>query len=195
MKLLIAVVYIILLMSLDKYNLTGVILMIIPPLIVFTINGFSIGKFFYKLRFVLPLILFVGIFNPFFDRKIIITVGHLGVSGGVVSLITLIFKGTLALMTSYALMQLTEIEEVCKTLRKIHVPSVIVITIMLTYRYIPLFAEQVQIMKEGYSLRSPGQKGIHFSAWGSFLGQLLLRSFDRAKELCDEMKLRGFEDI
>ena len=47
-------------------------------------------------------------------------------------------------------------------------------------------------MTEAYKLRAPGQKGIHISAWGSFLGQLLLRSMDRAQELFDSMQLRGF---
>ncbi|MBQ2153482.1 MAG: cobalt ECF transporter T component CbiQ, partial [Oscillospiraceae bacterium] len=43
-----------------------------------------------------------------------------------------------------------------------------------------------------YRLRAPGQKGIHASAWGSFLGQLLLRSMDRAQSLYESMLLRGF---
>ena len=47
-------------------------------------------------------------------------------------------------------------------------------------------------MAQAYSLRAPGQKGIHISAWGSFLGQLLLRSMDRAQELYSSMELRGF---
>ena len=47
-------------------------------------------------------------------------------------------------------------------------------------------------MTEAYALRAPGQKGIHFSAWGSFLGQLLLRSMDRAEELYNSMTLRGY---
>ena len=195
MKLFVSLAYIVLLMSLDKYNLAGVLLMVVPPLIVYTINRFSIGKFVYKLRFVLPLVFFVGVFNPFFDKNVIATIGNVEVTGGVISFITLLLKGTLALMASYALMQLAGIDEICKTLRKIHVPNIIVTTIMLAYRYIPMFSEQVRIMKECYELRSPGQKGIHFSAWGSFFGQLLLRSFDRAKELTDEMKLRGFDEI
>lgn len=48
-------------------------------------------------------------------------------------------------------------------------------------------------MGESYALRAPGQRGIHFSAWGSFLGQLFLRSFDRANELYQSMQLRGFD--
>ena len=49
-------------------------------------------------------------------------------------------------------------------------------------------------MTEAYHLRSPGQKGIHISAWGSFLGQLLLRSMDRAEELYNSMLLRGYHE-
>jgi cobalt/nickel transport system permease protein len=48
-------------------------------------------------------------------------------------------------------------------------------------------------MTEAYHLRAPGQKGIQVSAWGSFLGQLLLRSMDRAQELYAAMLLRGYD--
>ena len=47
-------------------------------------------------------------------------------------------------------------------------------------------------MMNAYTLRAPGQKGIHVSAWGSFLGQLLLRSMDRAQQLYESMQMRGF---
>ena len=43
-----------------------------------------------------------------------------------------------------------------------------------------------------YALRAPGQKGIQFRAWGSLLGQLLLRSIDRAQLVYESMQLRGF---
>ena len=49
-------------------------------------------------------------------------------------------------------------------------------------------------MTDAYHLRAPGQKGIHVSAWGSFLGQLLLRSMDRAQELYSSMMLRGYHE-
>ncbi len=47
-------------------------------------------------------------------------------------------------------------------------------------------------MTTAYRLRAPGQKGVHYKAWGSFLGQLLLRSMDKAEELYSSMRLRGF---
>ncbi|OPZ93826.1 MAG: hypothetical protein BWY74_00976 [Firmicutes bacterium ADurb.Bin419] len=47
-------------------------------------------------------------------------------------------------------------------------------------------------MVRAYSLRTPGQKGIHHDSWGSFLGQLLLRTFERAERVYESMILRGF---
>ena len=64
--------------------------------------------------------------------------------------------------------------------------------LLLTYRYAAVLAEEANVMTQAYSLRAPGQKGIHYSAWGSFLGQLLLRSMDRAEELYSSMLLRGY---
>ena len=68
----------------------------------------------------------------------------------------------------------------------------IVTLLLLTYRYISVMVDEVSVMTTAYRLRAPGQKGIHYSAWGSFLGQLLLRSMDRAEELYSGMQLRGF---
>jgi len=57
-----------------------------------------------------------------------------------------------------------------------------------------VMTEELAVMTDAYHLRAPGQKGIHISAWGSFLGQLLLRSMDRAQELYSSMILRGYHE-
>ena len=49
-------------------------------------------------------------------------------------------------------------------------------------------------MNTAYRLRAPGQRGVRWNAWGSFLGQLLLRSMDRAGELYSSMQLRGYHE-
>ena len=63
---------------------------------------------------------------------------------------------------------------------------------LLTYRYVGVMTEELSVMTDAYHLRAPGQKGIHICAWGSFFGQLLLRSADRAQELYESMLLRGY---
>ena len=79
-------------------------------------------------------------------------------------------------------MATTTIEEICRALRQLHVPKVLTSLLLLTFRYISVLLDEAAIMTDAYRLRAPGQKGVHISAWGSFLGQLLLRS----------MELRGY---
>ena len=193
-KLLTTIAYILLVVSFDKYDLDGLFPMLLWPVLLFQLSGVKLRTCFYKLRIVLPLVMAVGLFNPLFDRAPLLMLGSLPVSGGVVSMLTLMGKGVLCLMASFLLMATTPIDHLCAALRKLHVPGMLVTLLLLTYRYVGVMTEELAIMTEAYHLRSPGQKGIHISAWGSFLGQLLLRSMDRAEELYSSMQLRGYHE-
>ena len=191
-KLLSTIAYIITVMSFGKYQLSGLIPMLLWPVLLFQISGIRVSTCFYKLRIVLPLVMSVGLFNPIFDRHILLRIGGLAVSGGVVSMITLMLKGVLCLMMSFLLAATTPFDTICAAMRQMHVPKTLVTLLLLTYRYVGVMTEELAIMTDAYHLRAPGQKGIHVSAWGSFLGQLLLRSMDRAQELYSSMLLRGY---
>ena len=167
--------------------------MVLYPVLLFQAADIPVRTCFYKLRVVLPLVCAVGLVNPFLDKTALLQLGNLTVTGGMVSMLTLMMKGVFSLMASFLLIATTPIDSLCAALRKLHVPSVLTTLLLLTYRYIGLMLEQAAIMTESYKLRAPGQKGIHISAWGSFLGQLLLRSMDRAEELYSSMRLRGFQ--
>ena len=193
-KFLVTVIYIAVTVSFGKYALTRLVPMALFPVLLFQISGVPMRLCFRKLRFVLPLVLAVGLFNPVLDRAPYLTLGGVTVSGGVVSCLTLMLKGTLCLTGSFLLMATTRIEALCAALRRVHVPGFLVTLLLLTYRYVGVMTEEVAVMTGAYQLRAPGHRGIHYSAWGSFLGQLLLRSMDRAQELYNAMQLRGFSD-
>ena len=162
------------------------------PVAGYQLAGLPMRLCFQKLRMVLPLVCAVGLLNPLFDRQIVVQVGTLAVSGGVLSMLTLILKGVFCLLASFLLMATTTIEAICRALRQLHVPKLLTNLLLLTFRYVGLLLSEVAVMQQAYSLRAPGQKGIHISAWGSFLGQLLLRSMDRAEALYESMELRGY---
>ena len=162
------------------------------PVAGYQLAGLPMRLCFQKLRMVLPLVCAVGLLNPLFDRQIVVQVGTLAVSGGVLSMLTLILKGVFCLLASFLLMATTTIKAICRALRQLHVPKLLTNLLLLTFRYVGLLLSEVAVMQQAYSLRAPGQKGIHISAWGSFLGQLLLRSMDRAQALYESMELRGF---
>lgn len=191
-KLLSTIAYIVTVVSFDKYDLSGLAPLLLWPVLLFQISGVSVRTCFYKLRIVLPLVMAVGLFNPLFDRAIMLRLGTLAVSGGVVSMLTLMLKGVLCLMASFLLVATTPFDSICAALRTLHVPKTLVTLLLLTYRYVGVMTEELAVMTDAYHLRAPGQKGIHVSAWGSFLGQLLLRSMDRAQELYASMLLRGY---
>lgn len=193
-KFLSTIAYIMVVLSFDKYDLNGLFPMILWPVILFQVSGTNVRSCFYKLRIVLPLVMAVGLFNPFFDKEILVRIGGVGISGGVISMITLMLKGVFCLMASFLLMATTKIDNLCAALRKLHIPSMIVSLLLLTYRYVGVMTEELAVMTDAYHLRAPNQKGIHVSAWGSFLGQLLLRSMDRAQEIYSAMLLRGYHE-
>ncbi len=191
-KLLVTVLYIAVVMSFPKYYITGLAVMLLYPVLMFQAAGISVRLCFYRLRIVLPLVCAVGIANPFLDHTPLLRLGSMMITGGMISMVTLMLKGIFALMASFLLIATTPIDTLCAALRKLRVPSVLVTLLLLTYRYIGVMLHEVSVMTVAYKLRAPGQKGIHISAWGSFLGQLLLRSMDRAEELYNSMRLRGF---
>ena len=191
-KLTATVFYIVTVVSFHKYNFSGLVIMVLYPVLLFQAAGIPIRLCFHKLRIVLPLVCAVGLVNPFLDRMPLAQLGNAVISGGVVSMLTLMMKGVFALMASFLLIATTSIDRLCAALRKLHVPGMITTLLLLTYRYIGVMLDEVSVMSQAYSLRAPRQKGIHISAWGSFLGQLLLRSMDRAEELYNSMLLRGF---
>ncbi len=191
-KFFTTVLYIVLVVSFGKYDLAGLVPMALFPVLLFQCSGIPMGTCFHKLRFMLPLVLTVGLFNPFFDRAPYLMLGGLTVSGGVVSMVTLLLKGTLCLTASFLLMATTRIDALCAALRKLHVPGRFLTLLLLTYRYVGVLTEEAAVMSDAYALRAPGQRGVHHRAWGPFLGQLLLRSMDRAEELYAAMRLRGY---
>ncbi len=179
--------------SVSRYRIDISSLLLLYPMLLFLISKASVRECMRRIRLVIPLLFFVGIANPFLDRETLFVLGEMKISGGMVSMITLFEKGILAVLSVYFLMLTTTIEEICRFLRKLHIPKLLVIIILLIYRYIYVLMEEAQTMYDAYMLRAPGQKGIHFRVWGTFLGQLLLRSMERAADVYESMCVRGFD--
>lgn len=191
-KFFLTVFYIAVVASFPKYDIIGLTGMVVYPLAVFILAEASFLDSLKRLRVVLPLVCFVGVLNPLFDKGTV-NLGGMMVNAGIISMITLILKGMFCVFASYLLIATTTVEKLCYAFRLIHVPKLLVTQILLTYRYITVLLEEANRMTQAYALRAPNQKGIHFRVWGSLTGQLLLRSMDRAGIVYESMVLRGYE--
>ena len=109
-KLFVTVLYIVVTVSFHKYDISGVFVMVLFPLVGYQVSMIPVHTCFHKLRVVMPLVCAVGLFNPFFDKQIVLYIGTVGVSGGVISMLTLMMKGIFCLMASFLLAATTSIE-------------------------------------------------------------------------------------
>ncbi len=192
-KTIVTVGYIILLTSFDRYNLTGVLSMALYLMVTYNIAEISLWKSLRRFWLMIPVLLALGIANLWFDHVIVGYIGKIAVTGGMITIVTLLLKGAFALLASYIFMATTTIEQVCAALRLIHVPKVIVTLILLIYRYMIVLMKEVERIITAYEMRAPEHKGVHFSVWGTLAGQLLLRSIDRAQEVYESMIMRGYD--
>lgn len=191
-KLLTTLLAILLMVSVSRYDLAGILRMAVYPAVLFIIGEIPFGRSLKRMRIVLPLVCLIGLFNPFFDREILLTVGGMKISGGVISMLVLMLKGVLAVLSSYLLIATTTIEDICYAMRMLRIPKIFVTELLLIYRYSSVLMTEARRMFQAYQLRAPGQKGIAFRSWGSFAGLLLLRSMDRAETVYESMCIRGF---
>ena len=191
-KFIVTISYIVAVVSFQKYDVIGLAGMAIYPIAGFILSDLSVWDSIKRLRLVLPLICFLGILNPFFDKNYVLIAG-VQISAGVLSMVTLILKGVFSVLASYLLIATTTIDKLCYAFCMLHMPKALVTQFMLTYRYITVLLEEVNHITQAYALRAPKQKGIHFKVWGSLTGQLLLRSVDRANQVYESMLLRGYK--
>lgn len=193
-KLLLTMGYVAVTVSFGRCDLSGLCGMVVYPVALFILYEIPFGQCLKRIRLILPLLVIMGILNPVFDRTPLYRINGFLITGGMVSMATLMIKGLLSVLAVYLLIISTSIWKICAALRSLHVPQMLVTVILLIYRYLSVLLEEAGRITQAYSLRAPGQKGIHFKVWGSLLGQLLLRSMDRAADIYDSMCVRGFEN-
>ena len=109
-KLCVTILYIGTVVSFSKYNLSGLFVMAVYPVILFIMNDISVKDALWRMR-VAAACLWAGIFNPFFDRQAVTTVGQIEITGGVISMLTLMLKGVFTVSASYLLIATTTIEK------------------------------------------------------------------------------------
>ena len=190
-KLLTTVIYLFVTISFSKYEIISLLPLLFYPVIVFAFAELPLAPMLKRVLLVEPLIIGIGILNPFFDQQTII-IGGLVLSRGWITFLSIFIKCGLTVTAAILLLATTGMDKIAAALRMLKVPKVFVLQLLLTYRYISVLMEEVGRILRAYSLRAPKQKGVNRSAWGSLAGQLILRTFDRAQRVYQAMCLRGF---
>lgn len=179
-KLLVTVAYLIVVTSFGRYEISGLLPLVIYPMVLILLAEIPAVSILKRLLMAEPIIIGIGILNPLFDPR------------GWITFASIIIKCGLTVTACLVLVSTTGLDKIAQALRTLKVPSIFVLQLVLTFRYISLLVEELARMVRAYALRAPQQKGVRLKDSGSFVGQLLLRTFDRAQRVYDSMKLRGF---
>ncbi|MDH4317002.1 MAG: cobalt ECF transporter T component CbiQ [Desulfobulbaceae bacterium] len=191
-KVLTTIFFVIMVVSTDKYEIAGLVPFIIMPIILISLAGFSYSYFLHKLVLVSPFVLFVAIFNPYFDRVPLCNLGPITVSGGWVSFVSILLRFSLTVTAALVLIASTGFPQVCRALEQMGVPRVFTVQLLFLYRYIFVLMEEGVRMIRSHNLRSFGRK-IQYSVYKHLAGNLLLRTIDRANRIHMAMLCRGFD--
>lgn len=146
-----------------------------------------------QLRPVLIMVGGIGLLNLYWFRGPAVSLGSLEIPGGVGVLVLLLLKTLGCVLGVYLLLATTSLEKLACTLQKLPLPRVLIISTLLTWRYLVLLLQEGGRMATAYQLRAPENRGIPWKISGSLLGLLFLRSLDRAQLVYESMKLRGFQ--
>jgi len=191
-KLLVTIAYLITVVSYGKYDISKILPLVFYPVFIIFLAEIPVLPMIKRTLVAMPLVVGIGVFNPFFDREIITVIFGLPVSGGWTSFLSLLLKCGLTVLSVLLLVATTGMEKISFALRMLFVPRIFVLQLLLTYRFTSVLLEEAANIWNAYILRSPFARGISCKAWGPLLGQMLMRTFDRAQRVYQAMVLRGF---
>ncbi|MCR4399384.1 MAG: cobalt ECF transporter T component CbiQ [Syntrophomonadaceae bacterium] len=190
-KLLTTLAFLGVVVSFGRYEIGPLLPLVFYPVVVLSAAEIPAVPLLKRVLWAAPLILGVGVLNPLLEHGQVL-VGGLALSRGWLTFLSLSLKSLLTVTAALLLIATTGMENVAAALRSLGVPRLFVLQLLLTYRYISVLGEEVERTLKAYALRAPGQHGVQRAAWGSMVGQLLLRTVDRAERVYQAMCLRGF---
>lgn len=190
-KVLTTLVFVVCVISFGRYELSALLPFCIYPLALAARGGLPVGYLLRKLAVVAPFAVLVGIFNPVFDRQVMLQLGPLEIWGGWLSCATIIVKALLTAGAAIILVAVTGFPTICGALERLGVPGAFTGQLHFLYRYLFVLADEGGRMQRASQLRAPGGSTLTLARFGPLAGHLLLRSWGRAERVHMAMLARG----
>lgn len=191
-KLLTTLVFIVTVVSHGKYEIAALLPYLIYPAALLIVADLPTGYLAKKLLLVAPFAFFIGLFNPFIDHTVVLQFGSLPITGGWLSFGSIMLRFALTVGAALILVATTSFHGICFALEKFLAPRVFVLQLLFLYRYLFVLIEQAVRLVRARSLRSFHGRGLGIRSYVPLIGQLLLRTMDRAQRIHLAMLCRGF---
>ncbi|MBF0303119.1 MAG: cobalt ECF transporter T component CbiQ [Desulfamplus sp.] len=121
-------------------------------------------------------------------------IGIIEISGGWISFLSIMMRFCLTVGAALILICTTGFDSVCLALQKFKVPGPFIVQLMFLYRYMFVLIDEASRMVRARQLRTfDARANMKFSMFAPMIGQLLLRTLDRAQRIHLAMCCRGFD--
>lgn len=188
----VTMIYLVTLLSVPLQRTDVIIWFAAYPIVSAPLAHVAYERLFRNSLFILPLLIFIGIFNPIYDHTPAFSLFGITVSTGWLSFTSIIIRGLLATQALLLLIHVAGFNDMCLAMRRLGCPSVIVTQLLMVYRYLSVLLQEALSMQRARMARSYGSSSYRSSMWGQFVGQLLLRTIERSHRINMAMKARGF---
>lgn len=191
-KVLTTLLFVTTVMSFDRYQLSALLPFFIFPLCLVILGNIPAGYLLKRIALVIPFAVMVGLFNPFLDSQTMVRLGPLAISGGWISCVSILLRAVLTAGAALILVSVTGFSAICHSLNRMGVPQAFTVQLLFLHRYLFVLIEEAKQVSRARQLRSFGSKGLGISNSGPILGNLLLRTWERAERIHLAMLARGF---
>ncbi len=192
-KLVATLGFIVAVVSFNRYEVSALLPLALYPVALAGLGEIPARWLLRKLLIASPFAIMVGLANPFLDTAPLLHIGGLAVSGGWVSYASILLRFALTVSAALALVAGTGFNTVCMARGRLGAPRAFVVQLLFLYRYLFVLAEEGLRMVRARNLRSFGGRGQGMKVYAAMLGQLLLRTMDRAQRIHQAMLCRGFD--
>lgn len=191
-KVLTTLCFILCVVSFHKYEISAMLPFLIYPVALVALGDLPVGYIARKIVIVIPFALLVGLFNPVFDRQVVMQIGSLDISGGWISCLSILLRAILTASAAIILVAITGFPAICEALEKLKMPQAFAVQLLFLYRYIFVLTDEGVRTARARQLRTFGKRGLGMRHFGSLVGHLLLRTWERAERIHMAMLARGF---
>lgn len=190
---IITVLYLVAMLSVPVGTLSKLVWFAVFPVVGSAVQGVSYAKIFIRSLVVLPFIALIGIANPFFNRvPAFFIYGH-EITEGWIEFVSILLRGILSVQALLLLCAGSGITGMCRAMNRLGLPDFVSAVLLMVCRYISVLLEEALCMRRARESRGYGKKSLSLSSWGTFVGQLLVRTVERGERVHRAMLSRGFE--
>lgn len=194
-RLIVTLLYLCAVLSVPVMEPWQLVWLFVYPIALSCYDGTGYGRLLLRSLWIVPLCLLIGLLNVWADRSAALVVGGTVITGGWISCGAIVIRGVLSLQAVLLLIDEAGFIDVCDSLRRLGVPSVLTTQILMVYRNISVLVGEALTMKRARQARGYGRRSMTMKEWSRFVGQLLLRSVARARRIYSAMLARGFNGM